>query len=268
MPRGAWCHGQKGTVGIIARGRYMPYIEKNGLQVQFIINPHAIPSRMTVAQPHERQLAWLSALHGKIYDGSAFSNPDMRAVGRELEKEGYSYNGHEIVRDGLTGKRYQCAIFIGFTYYQRLKHLVYDKVHARAEGRMQVLTRQPNEGRSKDGALRVGEMERDALISSGLSLFLQEAFMNKSDAFPIHVCDDCGLFASRMPKHGSYRCLACNNTTRISKIVIPAAFKLLIQELMAMSVVLRIRTEKVDKLVTRRVRLGDSEPTSNKKVQA
>lgn len=216
---------------------------------------------MTIAQLHERQLSMLGALHGKIYDGTAFSRPDMRSVGKQLKEMGYAYNGHEIVRDGLTGKRYNCAIFVGFTYYQRLKHLVMDKVHARAEGRMQILTRQPNEGRSKDGALRVGEMERDALISSGLSQFLQEAFLNKSDAFPVFVCDDCGLFASHMPKNKTYRCTSCNNSTRISKIMIPAAFKLLVQELMAMSICLRIKTDKVDKLVTRRVRMSDTTQT-------
>lgn len=249
---------QKGTAGIKERGRYFPYIEKTGTQVDMCINPHAIPSRMTIAQLHERQLSMLGAIYGKVYDGTAFSRPDMKDVGKRLKEAGFAYNGHEIVRDGLTGKRYKCAIFVGFTYYQRLKHLVFDKVHARAEGRMQILTRQPNEGRSKDGALRVGEMERDALISSGLSMFLMEAFMHKSDNFPIHVCDDCGLFASHMPKNKSYRCTACDNSTRISKIVVPAAFKLLVQELMAMSICLRIKTDKVDKLVTRRVRMSDA----------
>lgn len=252
-------HGQKGCCGLKERGRYFPYLEKTGTQVDLIINPHAIPSRMTIAQLHERQLAMLGALNGRIYDGTAFSRPDMRSVGEQLKELGYAFNGHEIVRDGLTGKRYKCAIFVGFTYYQRLKHLVLDKIHARAEGRMQILTRQPNEGRSKDGALRVGEMERDALISSGLSMFLQECFMFKSDAFPIYVCDDCGLFASHHARNKSYRCTACNNTTRISKIVIPAAFKLLVQELMAMSICLRIRTDKIDRLVTRRVRMADSQ---------
>jgi DNA-directed RNA polymerase II subunit RPB2 len=209
---------------------------------------------MTLGQTHERQLSMLSAIHGKIYDGSGFSRPDMRAVGKQLEEAGFAYNGHEIVRDGLTGERYSVPIYVGFTYYQRLKHLVLDKVHARAQGRMQILTRQPNEGRAKDGALRVGEMERDALIASGLALFLQESFMDKSDAFPIFVCDDCGLFASHNPATRTHQCVACNNTTRVSKIVIPAAFKLLVQELMAMSIALCIRPEKVDKLLTQRVR--------------
>jgi DNA-directed RNA polymerase beta subunit len=250
-------HGQKGTVGLKERGRYMPYLEKSGIQVMALINPHAIPSRMTIGQLNENELSTLGAIHGRIYDATAFTRPDMREVGRQLEAAGMAYDGHELVRDGLTGKRYMCKIFVGFTYYQRLKHLVFDKVHARAEGRMQILTRQPNEGRSKDGALRIGEMERDALISSGLSMFLQECYMNKSDAFPVWVCDDCGLFASAMPKkNGSYRCTACDNSTRISKIIIPAAFKLLIQELMAMSVCLRIRTDKVDKLVSRRIRMS------------
>lgn len=241
------------------RSRYLPYIEKTGTSVDLIINPCALPSRMSIGQPHERQLSMLGAIHGKVYDGSGFTRPDMKAIGKALEAEGFAYNGFEIVRDGMTGERYNVPIYIGFTYYQRLKHLVLDKVHARAQGRMQILTRQPNEGRSKDGALRIGEMERDALVGSGLALFLQECFMNKSDAFPIFVCDDCGLFASHNPKTRTHHCASCNNTTRISKIVIPAAFKLLVQELMTMNICLRIRTDKVDKLMTQRVRYASQE---------
>lgn len=248
-------HGQKGCIGMKERGRYMPYIERNGMQISIIINPHAIPSRMSIAQLHENRLSMLGALHGRIYDGSAFSQPDMKAIGAQLEAEGFAYNGHEIVRDGLTGERYNVPIYVGFNYYQRLKHLVLDKVHARAEGRMQVLTRQPNEGRAKDGALRIGEMERDALISNGLSQFLQECFMNKSDAFVIFVCDICNLFAAYSPKRRTHKCPACDNSIRISKIVVPASFKLLIQEVMSMSACLRIFTDKVDKLVNQRIHM-------------
>jgi DNA-directed RNA polymerase II subunit RPB2 len=242
-------------MGLKMRGRYMPYIEKYGIPVDIIINPNAVPSRMSIGQLKECQLATLGAHQGKIYDGTGFSTPDMEWVGKQLEKEGYAFNGHEIVRDGVTGKRYKCAIFVGFTYYQRLKHLVLDKVHARSRGRVQTLTRQPNEGRSKDGGLRIGEMERDTLLAAGLSSFLQECFMNKSDAFPIWVCNECKLFASYVPEEKTHRCTGCHNSTNISKVIVPAAFKLLVHELMAMSLLLRIETEKIDRLVSRRVNM-------------
>jgi DNA-directed RNA polymerase II subunit RPB2 len=136
-------HGQKGTCGLLQRARNMPYIEKTGTVVDFIINPNAIPSRMTIGQLNECQVGKAGALEGRIYDGTPFSNVDMDEVKALIKKNGFSSNGHEIMRDGVTGKRYAVEIFVGPTFQQRLKHLVADKIHARAQGPKQVLTRQP-----------------------------------------------------------------------------------------------------------------------------
>jgi len=252
-----WCgqsrHGQKGTIGLTLNQADMPFT-KEGISPDVIINPNAIPSRMTVAQLVECLIGKVAAINGTEADGTSFTMIDVEKIKDDLEKLGYERNGMEYLYNGITGERMKAQIFIGPTFYQRLKHLVSDKLHSRSRGIVTMLTRQPPEGRSKDGGLRCGEMERDSIISHGMSKFLKERFLDVSDAYSCYVCDICGLFAQRI-KHKNksypsdndiYQCESCKNKTKISKIIIPYAFKLLIQELMSMNIAPRIRTTEYE----------------------
>lgn len=251
-----WCgnskFGQKGTCGIQLSWVDMPY-NKFGVRPDIILNPHAIPSRQTVAQLLESVVGKVAAIDGYDADGTPFEDYDMEKVEKRLEELGYDSKGYEELYNGMTGEKLKVKIFFGPVFYQRLKHQVEDKQHGRARGPRTLLTRQPTEGRSRDGGLRLGEMERDALIAHGVAKFLHEKMMYNCDAYATYVCDICGLFAQRAPRTGNktepsntdiYYCQNCNNSNKISKIMIPYAFKLLLQELMAMSVAPRIRTKK------------------------
>lgn len=238
-------HGQKGTLGIALPQKDMPFTEE-GIVPDLIMNPHAIPSRMTVGQLIECIASKIGAVEGKFMDGTPFNNYNVRDLPNILKKLGYSPYGTETMYCGITGKKMQAQIFIGPTYYMRLKHMVLDKIHGRSRGPRQALTRQPLEGRAKGGGLRIGEMEKDAMIAHGISQFLKERMMETSDIETFHVCDDCGLFASKVMDKDYYHCLACENSTRISTINLPYACKLLFQELMTVNVVPRIKTD-IDK---------------------
>jgi DNA-directed RNA polymerase II subunit RPB2 len=250
-----WCcnsrSGQKGSVGLTLSSSDMPFTS-NGLVPDIILNPHAIPSRMTTSHLMEQQCGLLGILNGMEYDGTAFQNVDCDAITEMLVKYGFDKTGKQTMYNGLTGRKFHANIYIGPIYYQRLKHMVSEKVHAVAIGPTTMRTRQPTEGRSKDGGFRIGEMERDCLISHGVSLFLKERLVDCSDIYEIHVCDICGLFAKRIVQVNSksfttnsdkYECVGCMNTTKITKVIIPYAFKLLINELMAMCIAPRIRTK-------------------------
>jgi DNA-directed RNA polymerase beta subunit len=251
-----WCgnsrHGQKGTIGLTLHQSDMPFT-KEGIYPDIIMNANAIPSRMTIGQLVEALVGKVAAVKGMLADGTPFNDIDIEQVKTELEKLGYEKNATEYLYNGMTGQRIKIPIFIGPTYYQRLKHLVSDKIHSRSRGPITMLTHQPPEGRSKDGGLRFGEMERDSIISHGMSKFLKERLLDTSDAYSTYVCDVCGLFAQRRLKKenkmyptdtDAYFCNACKNQSRISKIIIPYAFKLLIQELMSMNIASRIRTKQ------------------------
>lgn len=228
----------------------MPFTE-HGITPDLIINPNAIPSRMTIGQLIECLLGKVGAMKGFECDGTAFTCVDVESIKDELEKLGYERNGSEYMYNGMTGHKMQSHIFIGPTFYQRLKHLVYDKIHSRANGPKTLLLHQPCEGRARGGGMRIGEMERDALIAHGMARYIKEKLMDVSDIYTTYVCDECGLFAKRVNKSENkiysterdvYECPACGNKTHISKIVIPYAFKLLVQELMSMCIVPRIHT--------------------------
>ena len=185
-------HGQKGTIGITYRQEDMPFTSE-GVVPDLIINPHAIPSRMTIAHLIECQLSKVSSLRGYEGDATPFTEVTVDSVSRLLRENGYQSRGFEVMYNGHTGRKLVAQVFLGPTYYQRLLHMVDDKIHARARGPVQILTRQPVEGRARDGGLRFGEMERDCMISHGASAFLKERLFEVSDAFRGHICDICGL---------------------------------------------------------------------------
>lgn len=241
-----WCgnslHGQKGTIGMTYRQEDMPFT-KDGVVPDIIINPHAIPSRMTIGHLIEAVLSKLCALEGRIGDATPFNGVTAEEIGAGLEKHGFSGDGTEVLYNGETGEPLPAKIFICPTYYQRLKHMVFDKIHARNSGPVTKLTRQPLEGRSKDGGLRFGEMERDCLISHGSSNLLKDRLFYNSDPYRIHVCKLCGMICqSDLDKQQFLcKCVKGGNTTDIAQVFIPYACKLFFQELMAMSIAPRIR---------------------------
>ena len=236
-------HGAKGTIGMIYPQCDMPFTE-SGIVPDLILNPIGYTKRMAIGQFIESFVAKESAINGHFSDGTPFNDYDVNDTIEKLEKAGYNKYGTEIMYCGLTGKKMKADIFIGPLYNIRIKHLVDDKVHGRAEGPIQALNRQPLEGRSRDGGLKIGEMERDAMIAHGMGQFIKERLMESSDIYKIHVCDDCGMFAAKVPDKEYYRCKGCNNSTRISAVVLPYACKLLFQELMAVNILPRIRTER------------------------
>jgi DNA-directed RNA polymerase II subunit RPB2 len=185
-------HGQKGTIGITYRQEDMPFT-REGVVPDLIINPHAIPSRMTIAHLIECQLSKVSSLRGFEGDATPFTEVTVDSVSRLLREHGYQSRGFEVMYNGHTGRKLVAQVFLGPTYYQRLRHMVDDKIHARARGPVQIMTRQPVEGRARDGGLRFGEMERDCMISHGASAFLKERLFEVSDAFRVHICEICGL---------------------------------------------------------------------------
>lgn len=235
-------HGQKGTIGNIVDECDMPYT-KEGLRPDIIINPHAIPSRMTIGQLKETLLGKALSFLGLFGDGTAFSEINMLSLRQELQKRGFESNGNEVLYDGLTGNPFPSFVFIGPVFYQRLKHMVNDKIHSREIGPPLKMTRQPSEGRSRNGGFRFGEMERDCMIAHGASRFTQDRMYDASDKYQIYVCDKCGMIASVNHQERINICHMCRNKTDFTFVKIPYAAKLLFQQLMSMNVVPRIITQ-------------------------
>ena len=242
-------HGQKGTCGNIIPECDMPFT-KDGLRPDIIINPHAIPSRMTIAQLKETLLGKVLLELGIFGDGTSFGNLDIKTISEELQKLGYESYGNEIMYNGLTGEQLETSIFMGPVFYQRLKHMVNDKQHSRSIGPMVNLTRQPAEGRSRDGGFRIGEMERDVMIAHGMSSFCKERLYDVSDKYSTFVCKKCGMIApyndggqTSSSDFTIHRCNTCDNMTEFSRVNIPYSYKLLSQELQTINVVPRIITE-------------------------
>ena len=235
-------HGQKGTVGNIIPECDMPFTS-NGLRPDIIINPHAIPSRMTIGQLKETVLGKVLVELGLFGDGTSFGEYDVKNICDELIKLGYEAHGNELLYNGLTGEQHECSVFMGPVFYQRLKHMVNDKAHSRSIGPMVNLTRQPAEGRSRDGGLRFGEMERDCMVSHGAARFTRGRMYDSSDKYSVHTCKKCGLIASYNDKMHIHHCRTCDNRTDFAYVEIPYACKLLFQELNTMNIAPRIMTE-------------------------
>ncbi len=243
-------HGQKGTCGMIYPEENMPRT-KSGIVPNIIVNPHAIPSRMTVGHLIECITGKVACNVGAIGDATSFSGLKVQDIGSALEAQGYEDYGDEILYSRIDGSQMKTKIFVGPTFYQRLKHMVEDKVHSRSTGPVVMLTRQCSEGRARDGGLRIGEMERDGILCHGISVFLKERLMDMSDNYKVHVCDLCGVIANYNISHDrrtniSYNiqeCNYCNNHSAFSEVRIPFSCKLLIQELFAMGIVLRLIPE-------------------------
>jgi len=234
-------HGQKGTIGNIIPEEDMPYTA-SGVRPDIIINPHAIPSRMTIAQLKETVLGKVLIEIGLFGDGTSFGKFDVKEICKELQKVGYESNGNELMYNGLTGEQIETSVFIGPVFYQRLKHMVSDKQHSRSIGPMVNLTRQPAEGRSKDGGLRFGEMERDCMCSHGASRFTKGRMYDASDAFRVHTCKRCGLIAAYNDVTHVHHCKTCDNRSDFAYVELPYACKLMFQELITMNIAPRILT--------------------------
>ena len=234
-------HGQKGTIGIILPEEDMP-TTSSGIRPDIIINPHAIPSRMTIAQLKETILGKVLLELGLFGDGTSFGEYPIKDICKNLQMLNYEKHGNEILYNGMTGEQLETDVFIGPVFYQRLKHMVADKAHSRNIGPMVVLTRQPAEGRARDGGLRFGEMERDCMLAHGTANFIYDRTYKCSDKYHIYICNKCGLPSIYNSKKNIYLCQQCDNYTDFSKVNIPYAFKLLMQELITMNIAPRIIT--------------------------
>ena len=238
-------HGQKGTIGMVYKHEDMPFT-KDGIVPDLIINPHAIPSRMTVGQLIECITGKISTNLGVYGDATPFNNVKVSQIANILQNQcNFAKYGNEVLYNGRTGEQLQAHVFIGPTFYQRLKHMVKDKIHSRSNGPTVILTRQPSEGRARDGGLRFGEMERDCMIAHGTSSFLKETLLERSDNYRVFTCKKCGGIASVNPEKNIYYCKACNNYCDFSEVRIPYACKLFLQELETMSISPKFITDKL-----------------------
>ena len=235
----ASCSAQKGTIGMTYKHQDMPYT-KDGIVPDIIMNPHAIPSRMTIAQLMECIMGKAGCHIGSFGDSTPYNDCSVEDIAKVLEESGMERYGNEIMYNGRTGEQIKTEIFIGPTYYQRLKHMVTDKVHSRgSNGPIVMLTRQPSEGRARSGGLRLGEMERDCFIAHGTANFLAERMLHVSDNYRIFVCKYCGMHANVNTDKNIYSCKNCKNNTDIAQVRMPYAFKLLNQELYTMNIMMR-----------------------------
>jgi DNA-directed RNA polymerase subunit B len=220
-------HGQKGIVGFVAPEEDVPFTGE-GIRPNIMFNPHGIPSRMTVGYLMDVLAGKLAALSGKIVDASAFSGETLDSLENNLKKLGFRASGKEIMYNGITGKKMPIKIFIGNMFYLKLKYMVADKMHARASGKIALLTRQPIEGRSRGGALRLGEMEQQALVGHGASLLLKERY--DSDKVVLNICSKCGSIVIDDQIHNKKVCSLCHSN-QVEPIEVSYAFKLLVEEL-------------------------------------
>ncbi len=226
-------HGQKGVIGMLYSHEDMPFTE-SGIIPDIIFSPHSLPGRMTMSHMIEILAGKVGALGGEYIDATSFDTPSEDGLRQKLHNLGFRENGTEIMYNGLTGQRFKARIFVGNIYYLRLKHMAANKLHTRAAGKVQLLTRQPVEGRAMGGGLRLGEMEKDCLVAHGASLLLKERF--DSDKTIFHVCEDCGMIAIYDSYRNTAYCPRCGNSAKISPVELSYAFKLLLDEIKSLGI--------------------------------
>jgi DNA-directed RNA polymerase II subunit RPB2 len=230
-------HAQKGSIGIMYNQEDMPFTAE-GLVPDIIINPHAIPSRMTIAQLIETIMGKACVSMGCLGNATPFTSLSVDQITDVLLNTcNLDPHGNEVMYNSRTGEQMKTSIFIGPTYYQRLKHMVCDKIHSRnSNGPVVLLTRQPAEGRARDGGLRLGEMEVECNWGHGTMQFLKERFMECSDNYRVFVCKKCGNIANVNEGQNIHHCASCSNRLRFAEIRIPFASKLLFHEVQSMGI--------------------------------